>query len=80
MLEKKKAFTLIELLIVIGIIAVIGIVTYVNLQGGQDQTSLTSTAQQATALLRQAQVSAASQKQNTVWGVYFSNVSSANPF
>lgn len=79
MLEKRRAFTLIELIVVVAIVAIVGVITFFNLQGGQNQTALTSTAQQATALIRQAQVSAASQKNDTAWGVYFSN-SATNPF
>jgi prepilin-type N-terminal cleavage/methylation domain-containing protein len=58
----KKAFTLLETMIVIAIIAVLGVVAFFSLQGGKSETDLTGTIQQMTTLLRQAQSSAVSQK------------------
>jgi Tfp pilus assembly protein FimT len=72
-MNMEKAFTLLETLITIGIMAVIGIIVFLNLQGAKSSTDVASTAQQMTVLLRQAQSSAAAQKNDTAWSVYFSN-------
>src|SRR6202020_144603 len=61
-INMKKAFTLLETMIVIAIIAVLGVVAFFSLQGGKSETDLTGTIQQMTTLLRQAQSSAVSQK------------------
>lgn len=71
--DTKKGFTLLEVLVTLMIFLVLGIATVYYFSGARLNGDLTDTAAQATAVLRQAQVDAASQKNDTPWGVYFSN-------
>lgn len=69
----RKAFTLIELIIVIGLIVVITAVTLPNLFGRKNVKDLTNTATQIATLLHQAQSASVSQKNGLSWGVLFQN-------
>ena len=75
-----RAFTLIELLIVIGIIVIISGVTVVSLVGRRNTGDLTNTASQIAILLRQAQNDSLSQKSGMSWGVHFENATATAPF
>jgi type II secretory pathway pseudopilin PulG len=77
---RRSAFTLIELLVVFAIVAVIGIVTFFNLNGGKQSTDVSATGQQMVALANEAQSRAASQNQNSVWGIHFANSTNTAPF
>lgn len=76
----KKGFTLIELVVVIGILVIVSVVTLVNLVGRKTQASLIATTQQVATLLRQAQNDATEQEGDVLWGVYFSNATATTPF
>lgn len=76
----KKGFTLIELVIVFGIIVAVGAVAFANLSTRKSVTDLTATSQQIASLLRQAQIDAIQQKSNTSWGVHFENSTTTTPF
>ena len=77
---KRKAFTLLELLLVIGITAVlsaVGVGFYVN----QQKTKiLDNTAQEIANYLRYAQQKSIAQEQGQQWGVHFENPTSGNGF
>jgi prepilin-type N-terminal cleavage/methylation domain-containing protein len=79
-LKNKKGFTLAELLIVIVIIMLIIVFVYLSLFRRKGVSELYSTRDQMIALLREAQNNAISQKQDSEWGVYFSNLTSTPPF
>lgn len=76
----KKGFTLIEILLTLGIIAVIAVVTTLNLAGNRNKTLLTDTARQIGALLREAQSDSMAQSKGASWGVHIDNVSSSVPY
>jgi type II secretory pathway pseudopilin PulG len=78
--REEGAFTMIEVVVVLAIVIVVGIATTLSFQGAKNSADLTATAQRMTSLVRQAEVSAVAQKQNTAWGVYFSNTTSPAPF
>jgi prepilin-type N-terminal cleavage/methylation domain-containing protein len=75
----RKGTTMIELLLVIGILAVIATVGGISLLGRRGTTEFQGTAQQMVAALREAQSRAVSQASGTTWGVQFSNATSG-PF
>jgi len=82
----RKGFTLVELLLVFGIMIVLGSVVFATLSARRSNADLTATVQQVVTLLRQAQSDAVSQKNGTVsgssisWGVHFENSTSVTPF
>lgn len=73
-------FTLIEMMIVVGIIVVIGAVIGISLVGRRATTELTSTTQEMVALLREAQSDSMAQSQGASWGVHFANTTNTTPF
>ena len=81
----RKGFTLVELILVFGIMIALGAVVFANLAGKQNNTDLTSTTQRVATLLRQAQNDAVVQQNvsgqgsGVSWGVHFSNTS-PSPF
>jgi len=79
-LKNKKGFTLVELLIVIVIIILITVFVYLNLFRKKGFNELYSTRDQIVALLREAQNNSIFQKQDSEWGIYFSNSTSVSPF
>jgi type II secretory pathway pseudopilin PulG len=81
----RKGFTLVELLVVLGMMIVLGAVVFANLSGKKNNADLTATTQEAGTLLRQAQSDAAFQENNTqandvAWGVHFANATATKPF
>lgn len=69
----RKAFTLIELLIVIGLIVAIIAVALPNLFGRRNTEDLANTATQIATLVRQAQSDAMAQEGGLSWGIHFQN-------
>ena len=76
----RSGFTLIELIVTIGIMIVLGGIALVDLSGRRATGDLTSTSAEAVAALRQAESDAAAQKNGLAWGVYFSNAASGSYF
>lgn len=72
--------TIIELVLVIGLIGILATIFLVNLQGRKGKTELTTTTQQMTALLREAQSRSVAQSSSTGWGVHFENSTNTVPF
>lgn len=73
-------FTLIELMIVIGIMMILGVVVSLKLVGRNSVTDLTLTTQRMGSLLREAQSRSASGASSTSWGVHFDNVVSSTAY
>ena len=76
----KHGFTLVELLVILGIMIAVGAIVFANLGPRRVDTDLVSTTQQIGALLRQAQSDAMAQEADVAWGFYFSNVTSTAPY
>jgi type II secretory pathway pseudopilin PulG len=80
-----KGFTLVELLVVFGIMIALGAVVFANLAGRRSNADLTATTQEVGTLLRQAQSDATEQENNNqandvAWGVHFANSTTTAPF
>jgi len=73
---RYKAFTLVELLIVLGITAILSIVGFGFYANQQKTKILESTAQEIANYLRYAQQKSVSQEQGFQWGVHFDNPTS----
>lgn len=76
----RKAFTLVELLVVVGILVAIGAIVFANYSGRKTNTDLISTTQQVATLLRQAQSDSITQDGGVSWGVHFDNTTTISPF
>jgi len=68
-----KAFTLIELLIVIGITAIMAVFLIMSPLSFRSRQDLNLTVLEMTAVLRNAQDNSISQESGSVWGIYFDN-------
>lgn len=75
-LQRLKAFTLIELLIVIGIVVTISIVGFGDFSGQRDTRVLALETEKITTVLRATQQSSITQEDGAQWGVRFTNASS----
>jgi prepilin-type N-terminal cleavage/methylation domain-containing protein len=79
--SNSKAFTLIELIISIGILAILAGVGFINIINYRHRQDLTSTAQEIIEVLRNSQNRSLSQEGGGRWGVYFNNpTGAANDF
>jgi type II secretory pathway pseudopilin PulG len=82
----RKGFTLVELLVVFGVMIALGAVVFATLASRRTNADLTATTEQIATLLRQAQSDAIAQQNGAVqgvsvsWGVHFSNSTSVVPF
>lgn len=76
----KKGFTLIELIVVLGILVVVSVVLFTNLATRKSEADLVATDQQVATLLRRAENDATEQEGDVPWGVYFSNSTTTSPF
>jgi prepilin-type N-terminal cleavage/methylation domain-containing protein len=76
----RRAFTLIELVIVVAIIAAVSMFTFLLFSGRRNAEDLTTVKQQIAAMVREAQSRSALEYQNVSWGVYFSNSTATAPF
>ena len=79
-ISNREAFTLIELIIVIGIIVIIAVVSLPNLLNRKNGSDLSNTASQIAIMLRQAQNDSMAQKNGLSWGVHFQNATATSPF
>lgn len=68
-----KAFTLIELLIVIAITAILAIVGVMNLISHKQERDLDFTVQEIITVLRNSQNRSISQEEGSRWGIHFDN-------
>ncbi len=79
----NKAFTLIELIISIGILAILAGVGFINIINYRHRQDITSTTQEIVEVLRNAQNRSLSQEATSTagsggrWGVYFNNPTGA---
>ncbi len=79
-MERRSGFTLIELMIVLGIIVIISVVTAVSLFSVRNTRDLTNTANEIGTLLREAQSRAVNQDGGASWGVRMDNTTAGAPF
>ena len=73
-------FTLVEILITVGLMVIISSASLLSLYGRRGKVDLDNTARQMAALLREAQSRAVSQASSSAWGVHFENSTSTTPF
>ncbi|RME59534.1 type II secretion system protein [Candidatus Parcubacteria bacterium] len=73
MRKQERGFTIIEVLLVIGFIAILGSIAMVTLFGTKEVRQLNSTAEKMATLLREAASRSMQQADNVQWGVRFSN-------
>lgn len=69
----KKAFTLVELIIVIAIVAIIAGVGIMSLVGYRQRQSLRTQTEELVAVLRNSHDRSVTQESGSRWGVYFEN-------
>lgn len=77
---RGSAFTLIELLIVVSILAILATVGIMNLYSHRSRQDLGFRAREIVTVLRNAQDRSISQEDGARWGVYFENPSSGTDF
>lgn len=71
--HKRSAFTIVELLLVVGIVVLIGLVSMPNFYKRRGTATLSAETQSIAALLREAQSRSMSQASSSAWGVHFDN-------
>lgn len=79
-LRFQSGFTLIELIVVIGITAIIAVVGFLNIYGFKSVSELDLTAREIISVLRNAQDRSIGQEDSVQWGVYFENAASDSGF
>lgn len=75
-----KGFTLIELVITLGIMVFLAGIGFLFISGYKSNQNINSTSQEIVSVLRNAQNRSLSQEGGGRWGVYFSNPVSGNDF
>jgi len=75
-----SGFTLVELLVSVGIIVVISAVALTSLFQRRNRSEFENTIQQVTSLLREAHSKSVAQTSSTIWGVHFENATTTMPF
>lgn len=76
----RKGVTLAELLIVIGLVAILGTTALINLYGRRSGSEIGATTQKIATLLREAQSRAVAGEKGEEWGVHFNNSVTTRPF
>jgi prepilin-type N-terminal cleavage/methylation domain-containing protein len=76
----RRGFTLIELILVIGIIVILGFLVLPNIIGRRSSSALQITAKELAATLREASARALAESSSSAWGVRVDNVVSSSPF
>lgn len=77
---QRRGFTIVEMIVTLGIIIILSIVVVSTLLSRRSQYNLQSTASQMASMLRNAQSRSINQENGTVWGVHFENSTSTTPF
>lgn len=80
MKKLTSGFTLIELIITLGIFILLGGIVFINIAGRRSETDLFDTQEQIAAVLREAQSNSMAQKNGVAWGVHFDNSTTTAPF
>lgn len=80
MKRSASGFTLIEIIVTLGIFILLGGIVLVNIAGRNTQTNILSAQEQIGATLREAQADSVQQKNGDSWGVHFENSTSVAPF
>lgn len=75
----RRGFSLIEIMLAVGITAVIVIGAFLAISGRQSNTELQATASEMVSALRTAQQNALTAVSSTAWGVRFDNTTSSAP-
>lgn len=79
--QRRRGFSLVELLVVIGIVVSISGIAILSLSGRSSETDLNNAVNQISVTLREAQSRSISQSEGTQWGVHFANTSApTDPF
>ena len=78
--KNKTGFTLVEILVVIGIIALLSALTFPLFRNFQKQTDLIDSAEKIVSALRLAQYKTLASDQDDQWGVFFSTSTSLNQY
>ena len=78
--NKKAAFTLIEILVVMGIVGIIVTVSFLSLSGYRQRSALDNAAQSIAAFLRDAYQRSINQESGSEWGVRFEQVADGRDF
>ena len=76
----KNGFSLIEIFVVIGVIAILAAVSFTTLVNRRSRTEFDGTTRRVAALLREAQSHSMAQKDGTTWGVHLENSTATSPF
>lgn len=79
-MQHRQAFTIIEVLVVIGILMTVAVVSLLALTNSRGSEDLNSTAQEIVSTLREAQSRTLSGSNSASWGVYFGNPTNTAPF
>ena len=79
-LQPTRGFTIIEVLLVLGIIVIVSTVAFISLSGRKGTSLLDGTVRQMGSLLREAQSKSVSQVNGTTWGVVFDNTTTSQAF
>lgn len=78
--SKTSGFTIIEMVLVIGMIVIISVVSFISLSGRRGTTQLDGVVRQMGSLIREAQSKSVSQVNGITWGVVFDNTTTSQAF
>jgi prepilin-type N-terminal cleavage/methylation domain-containing protein len=79
-LPDKRGVSLIEMMVVAGVIVVLTACVFLILTGRRSQSDLDSTTRQIASLLREAQSRTVADESGARWGVHFENSTGTAPF